>query len=596
MIEDATIEDLTVEDEDTLEENSLQYTCKDCKFVTKSKTSINNHVKDNHTQDENEEVKFICIVCGYEFTVAEDYDSHVKTHETANEDEVKEQMELENIVFNHIIETYIATEITDLKCDMCEHLADAKTSLMVHVQTKHETEQTCPESDYNSNQEKKIKTHDADGHTSANYQSCQDCAYVCTKKGEMDTHIQMMHKDEFAYGCDLCGFADDFVGNIWRHKFSKHTETFNFKTTNEVSSNDVLFNLLAEQNTNLKEEVTTLRDFIKESLKVLTENFTEIILDMKNAGERQHQETRDTLSNILKNQSQKKLDSITPKSNTATTKFSHNEADTMKTTAEKKENNIIKKQNNKTKYQQKPKVLVVGDSLAYTANFRRIEVVTNTTIKTAKAYISVWDDAVKSKAKNIADVTEKELKNAPFDHVVLAAPTVDITNIDTTKKKTDDDEVFKNKVVASCENMMRIAENVLDNDQNVQKVTLMNHGPRFDTVNVDPFRLKPKLANFANNYLLELWIDSPHKERIHVGNHSLDGLHMYGIQGKVAYTESVLDILLTSFQTPTQAQEHTSCPQAIIAKNQRLYSSVLKGNPGIKTQNRFSALTKNVGN
>merc|ERR1712243_141201 len=115
-----------------------------------------------------------------------------------------------------------------------------------------------------------------------------------------DTHTQMMHKDEFAYGCDLCHIADDFLGNIWKHKFSKHPEAFNFKTTEEVSSNDVLLNLLAEQNTNLKEEVTTLKDFIKESLEVLTENFTEIIVDLKNAGERQHQETRTTLSNILK--------------------------------------------------------------------------------------------------------------------------------------------------------------------------------------------------------------------------------------------------------------------------------------------------------
>ena len=39
----------------------------------------------------------------------------------------------------------------------------------------------------------------------------------------------------------------------------------------------------------------------------------------------------------------------------------------------------------RTHYQKKPKVLLIGDSIAHNANFREVEIVTNTTIQTCKA-------------------------------------------------------------------------------------------------------------------------------------------------------------------------------------------------------------------
>ena len=70
--------------------------------------------------------------------------------------------------------------------------------------------------------------------------------------------------------------------------------------------------------------------------------------------------------------------------------------------------------------------------------------------------------------------------------------------------------------------MLRIAENALENHSGLKKVTIMNHAPRFDMSKVDPVSLKPKLAMFANSFLLELWLDSPQKNRILIGSHNLD--------------------------------------------------------------------------
>ena len=209
-----------------------------------------------------------------------------------------------------------------------------------------------------------------------------------------------------------------------------------------------------------------------------------------------------------------------------------------------------------------------------------------------------------------------------YDHLVLAAPTDDITKLDTVSTKPDEStEAFKRKIEESCKSIVNIAENALK-DTNVKSVTIMNHSPRFGTHNTDPILLKQKLANFANHFLLELWFDSPFKNKITIGSHSLecspgdrdkrfrddktghfDGIHMFGNLGKLAYTDSVINILLNSLQTPPLLvkkkadDDHNNCPQAKYQQKQmRLYSSVVAGSQPIKTQNRFSPLSDRLGN
>ena len=147
----------------------------------------------------------------------------------------------------------------------------------------------------------------------------------------------------------------------------------------------------------------------------------------------------------------------------------------------------------------------------------------------------------------------------------------------------------------------------------MKKVTIMNHAPRYDTHDVDPMGLKHKLANYANNYMLELWLDCPMKDRISIGSHNLecsgeermkrykddrsgryDGVHHNSGVGKVFYTESVLEILLSSLQTQASDEQHTWTKQN--AKQSRTYSSAVNGKTGIKTQNKFSPLGGMMGN
>ena len=276
-----------------------------------------------------------------------------------------------------------------------------------------------------------------------------------------------------------------------------------------------------------------------------------------------------------------------------------------------------------TKYQLKPRVLIVGDSIAHNLEFRKVEIVTSTTIKTAKAYSSVWNKNARFKNSNISAVTKAELELSKYDHLVLAAPTVDITNINTSKvEPTDETQKFRDTVSDSCKNMIETAQLALLNHRSLKKVTIMNHVPRMDSVDVDPLGLKPKLAEFANGKLLQLWLDCPQKDKIFIGSHTLecsaqakldrytdeksgryDGVHLYGSPGRVAYTESVLNILISSFQTTISSQtqsprdktqppreqneeNHTRCPQTV-------HSNQRKEKYNLKVQNKFNPLMGN---
>ena len=77
MIEDATITDLTQETT-TLDEPVLKYTCNECNIATKSQADINDHVQRKHANNPEEEVKFVCTKCPYEFSEQENYEKKHK--------------------------------------------------------------------------------------------------------------------------------------------------------------------------------------------------------------------------------------------------------------------------------------------------------------------------------------------------------------------------------------------------------------------------------------------------------------------------------------------------------------------------------------
>ena len=148
-------------------------------------------------------------------------------------------------------------------------------------------------------------------------------------------------------------------------------------------------------------------------------------------------------------------------------------------------------------------------------------------IRTTKAYSSVNDARARFPKKNFADVTEAALgdthEDDTFTHLVQSAPTVDISNLNTSKLTDEDNvEVFKQNVLISSKNMFTVAQDALIRHPQLKKIILMEHAPRYDGAHVDPTQLKPKLAKLANDIYAQLWHSSALKEKIIVASHNLD--------------------------------------------------------------------------
>ena len=189
----------------------------------------------------------------------------------------------------------------------------------------------------------------------------------------------------------------------------------------------------------------------------------------------------------------------------------------------------------------------------------------------------------------------------------MAAPTVDITNLNTEMlTKNDNVEAYKQKIISSCHNIFDVAQNALCAHPELRKVVIMEHAPRVDTLKEDPTGLKLKLATFANASFAQMWHNSTMKDNILIGKHSIDaagdkapalykndrtgrmdGIHFYGDYGKEIYTSSVSTIIMSalSFKAsrPRRFDQKVSNESAQKTKpNQNIFS--------VPVNNRFQVL------
>ena len=624
LIEDVTSSNLTLEEPEVLKETIYKYTCDTCEFVTKNKTDIDEHVISKHLNKDDEEVKYLCTRCHKEFNNVQLYENHAKIH--SKEANKTDLTDLENLAYMSILEKFaneIPKENLIFPCDQCDFISGRKSSLNRHRQTVHQfVKVDIPQP------KQKIK--------------CEVCGKEFDLNIQLKNHTKRKHseKKHSQLSCNLCELKADSVGELWNHKLSSHVgQPFDFNKSKETSNKDHLITLIAEQNMEIVEELINLKSGIKGILEQLITEFEDNMKIVQSEATKNKMEMIEMMKKVEKKVEQKS--NSPPTASPVPAKSSPQKSDKRKekplddvkkkcsdippppsssstTSSKKLDSGSTKK---KTEYQNKQRLLLVGDSLAHNTNFRILEEVTNTTIRSAKAYSSVFDNSARFKHQNITDVAKKELTKAPFNHLVLAAPTVDISNLNTDNvRAVDNVDDYKERVRKSCKNMMNVAQDALTSHPELMKVTIMNHAPRYDSSDVDPMGLKPILASFANSYFLELWLDSPMKNKIVIGSHSLecadnekerrytderngrwDGVHLYGRAGKAAYTDSVLNILVSSIQpqnptkqkraSQTKNDNHTSCPQTKFkSKQKKLYSSAVRGNSGVKTQNRFSPL------
>ena len=179
----------------------------------------------------------------------------------------------------------------------------------------------------------------------------------------------------------------------------------------------MLFSLVAEQNVELMQEIINLKKGVKEVLHQFTHDVEDHMNEIKDDVKNQNIQTANALKvltrEVIKLQERNPSPSNASGSPTLSTSTSKNSSPippaskpltsaarasapvpkVVQSKTANRESSSHKKGNKaKTAYQLKPKVLLGEDSLAQKLNFGLTEVVTNTTIRTAKGYSSAWDN------------------------------------------------------------------------------------------------------------------------------------------------------------------------------------------------------------
>ena len=214
---------------------------------------------------------------------------------------------------------------------------------------------------------------------------------------------------------------------------------------NEKSSllTEFILNIVAEQNAFIMEEMSNLKFGVSESLLLLGDGIQDNFEILTRKIKEQYIPTNQ--------QSSTPTQSSKPTQSPSSTGSPAMSSPPTATQPPPRPRNPVTKTSRKTHYTAKPRVLYVGDSIAQNVWKRHIEDKTKTRITTKKAYSSVHDKRAKWPQNNMKDVTEKALEEVndddQYQYVVLSAPTVDISNIDTSKVKPSDSiEGFKLEV------------------------------------------------------------------------------------------------------------------------------------------------------
>ena len=146
------------------------------------------------------------------------------------------------------------------------------------------------------------------------------------------------------------------------------------------------------------------------------------------------------------------------------------------------------------------RMLYVGDSVGHGANLKHLATSLKCRIDSARAYSSIMDKNARWPFKNFHDVVNEKMRGQKaFNFVVMSAPTVDISNLNTerlTQRQCEEG------AVKSSKNMISLAEKTLASNRSLEKVILMEHHARFDFCFISLFAKFTKFIDTSPQILL----------------------------------------------------------------------------------------------
>lgn len=175
----------------------LQFECSKCKYLTVKKSSLDAHMKHNHTS-------LLCPKCKLSF-LPNYFSRHLATCGVTN-------LEHNSKIFT---------------CSFCDFGTNTKAALVAHSRWTHllkdfksdEAYVTCNECKYSTKSEVKLSKHVKENHT---YVVCPNCRRTLTYKQNLD-HRQICGK-MLQFKCVLCDFMTKRKKYLRNHMISRHSE------------------------------------------------------------------------------------------------------------------------------------------------------------------------------------------------------------------------------------------------------------------------------------------------------------------------------------------------------------------------------------
>ena len=548
---------------------------------------MNNEVDDVEEIHEGADNTFVCNTCTLSFKRDADLKGHLGTH-------IKPQA---------------------FHCEKCEETFGTELEYEGHIETVHE-QQTF---------------------------SCGKCKYQTQTENDLNTHFQIKHMDTkvtiesegVLVKCNICEYRCKLNIQLNNHKKRKHPAGSMQHNCREY----------------IKHEMETMRKELKEAFENFADLVGEVFGNYKNKSDTNFHTLSETVLKLgerykklekihkLKTQNRKSKDEekndisrnnlVSTKSYSSVVKGSSSTSSTPQQTISSSESTFLPSRRKQSSYLNKPKTLYVADSVGQSLSLREVEAQQHCRIFSAGAESSVFSNVAKWPKQNFSDVVKSRLQNQgreKFEALIMSAPTVDITNLDVNISKTAlNIDKLQNEARISSQNMFSLAERSLRDNPSLKKVVIMEHPPRFDLPDSDPHSVKPNLAKVANIHLGQMWLNSPLKDKIFIGRHSLespgvgvahfrryqnsftgryDGVHLYGQRGYTDPTNSVKTILSLAlpvshqkFTAPkpremkvkVESDNHTNCPQTLYQCRMAAHN---KYHPSIQISNRFDALSQ----
>ena len=183
----------------------LTFRCLECDYRAGDKVKMEDHRKDYHKDIQNETaISYMCIECSKVFEEDEDYQKHMKIHES--EQHKREKANHESSVSGKHEQTRCdqKTEVEQktVSCTTCGNELDDETILKEHMKYHEQSSGfACTHCNFSASNSSDLNNHIVKSHL--NGLNCPECEFNCAAQNKMKMHRETIHN----LNCNLCGFT-----------------------------------------------------------------------------------------------------------------------------------------------------------------------------------------------------------------------------------------------------------------------------------------------------------------------------------------------------------------------------------------------------